>query len=791
MIHATGEKSTPREIYKDLKIGINPVAFATLYAEWDKTADEKDRLAARDSGTHHWASIAAMHGGTLPLTVETHWEKEGRTYTKAPFPIQSMPKALRPAVTPVDPGHVLIDLDWKASHWQLLAWRSGDATLINDLKNTDIYTTHFPNIDRSKSKAGFNTVLNGGGLSSLKDTFGSESIAKAFLDAVHTLLDGRWGAAGAYLKTLKQQAVDNGWTTEFYAGGGIHLMRIEAENLEKALSHPKLKEMGMRVILPMHDGVLLSAPEKEADRVAAAVARCMAACSTGSTHEAKTNCDAWVKATIYKSWGGSTTQLIGGDLRAAALKAVKSVAPHDLVIAAALMPNDLESEMKTHAPASQTHGLIKRALAAKRDADRWLRHATLKNSPAPLVDLPHDEPSYVNICKVIREDKSLPRARWNARESIAYIGGREAGDTILRATYLTALETRYGMTRVPETLMSACVVDVARESEYDPVLDYLKGLEWDGTPRLRDWLFTYAKAEVLNPTPAGKDLIRSYGAKWMLSVVARAYQPGCKVDTMLVLMGDQGAKKSTMLRTIAPCGSFAAVQIDPQDKDSVLRASRYAIIEWPELAGASRREQESLKDYFSKQEDRVRPPYARGDLVIPRRAVFAATTNENDFLRDATGSRRYWPFKTGDIDIPALARDRDQLWAEAVAYYNAAINSTDPMINKNIWWLSEDEEKEREAQAMHFTADDPLAPSVWDCIVKNRGRVTLDQVMDHMDIGTTDRPRMAPMITRALKTIGAVSKPVKEKGIVSRKWVYEGDLPDPTDGLPDMMDIAH
>jgi predicted P-loop ATPase len=707
--------------------------------------------------------------------------KEDRTYAVAPFPVGSIPKVLRPAFTSPFPGHVLIDLDWKASHWQILAFQSQDATLIADLRAGDLYTSLFPGIERKVAKAALNTVLNGGGVESLTSTLGSADEARKFLDRAHELLNTRWPKAQARLRELRAQAVKEGWVTadREYAGGGVHLMRIEADFLRMACSHPKLLELGMRVVLPMHDGVLLSAPADKANEIAGKVAMVMAAYSTGSADEAKHHTATWVKWEVTSSWGGSTPQVVGQELRAAALRACASKSPAELTLAAAAMPDDLEAAMRTHHPASAEYRAIRTAMAARQAAAQWFaastrRHAAPEVQDEATVELPHGHASYTNLCRIIRGDKTLPVARWNARESAVYLGDEEANDTLLRRTYLTALEERYGMLRVAEQTVMAAVTDVARESEYDPVRDYFDGLVWDGTSRLATWLHDYAGAQDLAEDASGRGLVRVYGQKWMLSIVARAYQPGCKVDTMLVLMGDQGARKSSLLRAIAPCGSFAAVQIDPTDKDSVLRASKVAIVEWPELAGASRREQEALKDYFSVQEDRIRPPYARGDIKIPRRVVFAATTNEDDFLRDATGSRRYWPVKVGNIDLDGVLAVKDQLWAEAVDLYRfMQANPTAPDAGTP-WWLNAAQDSERARQAEHFTAEDPLQAKVWGVVVDFAGKVTVDDIMDKLDIKPTDRARMVKPVTSALKALGLTSKAVKEGGRTMRKWVHPG-----------------
>lgn len=780
--------STP---FENLKVGVNPSVLVKLLDDWSKEASNADLLAASDMGIPHWPYLAASaeHGGwgVLNLTMDRKEGKEDRTYAVAPFPVGSIPKALRPAFTSPYPGEVLIDLDWRASHWQILAFRAGDDTLIQDLRSGDLYSSLFPEVDRPKAKAGLNTVLNGGGKKSLEETLGGGEAATDFLAKVHELLDTRWARAGAMVKKLRAEAVSQGWVTEerAYGGAGIALMRIEAANLRRVFESSKLKELGLKPVLPLHDGVLASAPKEVAEELALKAAKVMTALSTGSAEEAREHSGTWVKWEISTSWRGNNPQLLGHDLRAAALKACTSSAKADLVLAAAVMPQELEAVRKSRNGNSIEAKAIRAAFAAHQAAAQWVKGSLSRKAEAteesahPLVELPHGDSTYTNITRILQGDKNLPELRWNARESCITLGGVEADDTVLRRTYLPHFENRYGMGRVAASDFMGAVTDAARDCEFDPVKDYFSNLSWDGNYRISTWLQDYAGAQELAESSAGAGLVRVYGVKWMLSIVARAFQPGCKVDTMLVLMGDQGARKSSLLRAIAPAGSFSEVKIDPDDKDSVLRASRYAVVEWPELAGAGRREQEALKAYFTLQEDRVRPPYARGDLRIPRRTVFAATTNLDDFLRDATGSRRYWPVKVEEIDIDGIIAVRDQLWAEAVDLYRFILANPNAPDADCIWWLNPSQDAERARQAAHFTAEDPLRDKIWDFVIKERGRVTLEGVLDHLEVKPVERPRITTQVTSALKALGLVSKTVREGGRIVRRWVHPGPFPSP------------
>ena len=761
----TAQEYTSSEAFTNLTIGVNPVELNRLFKEWQKTASPDELLSARDSGVHHWPSLASSMGGVLKLTTETHSKKEDRTYAVAPFPVTSVPKPLRPAFTSPIPGHVLIDLDWKASHWQILAFRSGDQNLISDLKGSDLYTTMFPEVDRKLAKVGLNTALNGGGVRALVSSFPSEESAKSFLDKAHNLLDTRWQVAGSYLKNLKQATFEAGFVDAPYAGGGVGLMRIEADALRSVCTQPRLLAEGMKVILPMHDGVLLSAPADKADKVAKMASMLMAFFSTGSKEEAN-DYQMWVTSKVSKSWNGDVNQLLGRDLRSSALAVLASSDLDKLWLPAAVLPSDTISAAKAHHRNSKEGKAFAIALSERESAQGWLSYSFRKHEDIPPIDLPHLIPSYTNLCRILSEDKSLPRLSYDLRASAVHIGEEVSNDTLLRTSYLPALESRYGMARVSEDMLVATTTDTAKKKGFDPVLDYFDSLPaWDGQLRAGSWLQDFAGCESLS------GLGHSYSRKWLMSIVARAYQPGCKVDTILVLYGTQGAGKSSILEAIAPANSFHEVSVDPTDKDKVLHASKYAVAEWAELAGAGRRESETLKAYFTTKVDEVRPPYERGPIRIPRRTVFCGSTNAADFLTDATGARRFWPIKVEDnLDVKGLLKVKDQIWAETLVLYKATEGSDFR------WWLTPDEEVIKAGEDCNYTPEDPIAETVMAYAIQEGGSFTLEGLLTHLDVRPSDRAKMVKTASSTLLRLGFKNVRVyNDNGSRGRCW--QGAVP--------------
>jgi putative DNA primase/helicase len=229
----------------------------------------------------------------------------------------------------------------------------------------------------------------------------------------------------------------------------------------------------------------------------------------------------------------------------------------------------------------------------------------------------------------------------------------------------------YGI-RVSETKIMGAVSVAARARVVHPVRTYLRSLEWDGAARLDAWLVQLFGAE-------DSEYTRAIGRAFLISAVARIMRPGCKVDTMLVLEGKTGINKSTAIRALAtgsgtddsPQSWYTEIsaEIDPRETPQLLR--RKWIAELGELASLRRtRDQETIKSFLSRQDDNYRPPYGKRARDFPRQSVFVGTTNDDHYLRDVTGARRYWPVKCQKIFLQGIEIERNQLWAEAVKAFD-------------------------------------------------------------------------------------------------------------------------
>jgi hypothetical protein len=322
--------------------------------------------------------------------------------------------------------------------------------------------------------------------------------------------------------------------------------------------------------------------------------------------------------------------------------------------------------------------------------------------------------------------------------------------------------------------IEAAIEVVCQRVRVDGVQDYLRALKWDGAPRLNAMGPTYFGTEDTAYT-------RAVFSKWMISAVARARDPGCKADHVLVLEGGQGIGKSTALRVLAGDRWFGDTMPAKLERDAHEYCIGPWIIELAELEHMRKSELNQLKAFITLQESDYRAAYGRRKQGHPRRCVFAATTNESAYLNDPTGARRWWPVTCSTINLEALRLDRDQLWAEAVARLRAGEK----------WHLEDPEERaQAEEQQQRRRAVDPWAEHIAR-FVGTRKTVTVGDVLDYLGQGPESagwgsftRPagasggksrlqhdqRSAQRVAAVLAELGWVRRQLRVNG--ARVWVY-------------------
>lgn len=196
-----------------------------------------------------------------------------------------------------------------------------------------------------------------------------------------------------------------------------------------------------------------------------------------------------------------------------------------------------------------------------------------------------------------------------------------------------------------------------------PVRDWLASLVWDGVPRLNHWV-----EECLGADPSIYHQLT--GRFFLISMATRIFRPGCKVDTLIVLESEQGGGKSSALRILAG-DHFADTPFVMGDKDSFLALRGRWLYEIAELDSLNKADITRAKAFLSSPVDSYRAPYEARYENHPRQCVFAATTNQYEYLKDLTGNRRFWPIRCGAIDLEKLSEWRTQLFAEAAAAVHA------------------------------------------------------------------------------------------------------------------------
>lgn len=228
------------------------------------------------------------------------------------------------------------------------------------------------------------------------------------------------------------------------------------------------------------------------------------------------------------------------------------------------------------------------------------------------------------------------------------------------------LESVYRITG-KEKIYDALILE-AHQNRFDEIRDYLCGLKWDGQPRLDELFIDYLGCD-------DNAYTRAVSRKSLTAAVARAMYPGTKYDYMPILAGPQGIGKSTLLRILGR-EWYSDSLTTFEGKEAAEMIQGVWLNEIGELNGLNRGETNAVKQFLSKVEDLFRVPYGRRTEVFKRRCVFFGTSNDDEFLKDRTGNRRFWPVDCA-IQAPKksiwddLEAEVHQIWAEATDRWRA------------------------------------------------------------------------------------------------------------------------
>lgn len=247
-------------------------------------------------------------------------------------------------------------------------------------------------------------------------------------------------------------------------------------------------------------------------------------------------------------------------------------------------------------------------------------------------------------------------------------GPMRNADDLLLGKWLSAT---YGLPAIARAALQEAIETVASGRPFHPFREYLQGLQWDQVSRIDKWLLHVIGESPESVAPALREYLGQVGRFWLLGMVNRVMEPGCKFDYCPVLEGPGGLGKSTLVETLAGSQFFSDTHFDvSKGKEGQEQVQGLVLYEIAELANFGKADLALIKAFITAKVDRYRPSYGRVVESYPRQCVLVGTTNENSYLRDRTGNRRFWPIPVRQpIRIAWLAKMRDQLLAEAYALY--------------------------------------------------------------------------------------------------------------------------
>jgi predicted P-loop ATPase len=362
---------------------------------------------------------------------------------------------------------------------------------------------------------------------------------------------------------------------------------------------------------------------------------------------------------------------------------------------------------------------------------------------------------YHRVKKVVGD-----RLRLNRTKKVMELDGQPLEPELLQVKLAVDFNLQ-----VPDNHFFKIMNFIGEENSYSPVVDYLDQVykrHGSSTAILDDLSTRYFGT--------AHPLYNTYIRKTLIAAVARAYQPGCKVDTALILQGRQGGKKSTFFEVLASKDWFDDSFAKSSEKDEVVKLHKVWIVEWAELETVfKRRDVANVKAFLTCKRDVVRPAYARDFKELDRQSIIVGSTNEAEFLADPTGNRRYWVIPVARrIDIDQLQQERDLIWAAAVAAYRAG----------EAWWLSDEDQSLSNELNQEYMAQDPWANAVEAYLAELLSKeVTTEQILDQcikLDLEKQDK-RAQMRVAGIMKQLGWEQNRRQVNGIRQRVWMPSED----------------
>lgn len=325
-----------------------------------------------------------------------------------------------------------------------------------------------------------------------------------------------------------------------------------------------------------------------------------------------------------------------------------------------------------------------------------------------------------NLAIILENDPIFRSLCYNDHSNKVKWKDRELWDPDLEEIGLH-IERAYRI-KYPSQDIKRAVLRVAHQNLEEKIKDWLLNLpKWDGDPRI-DYLFHTAFRALR--IPGSEALIQEMSRKWMLSLVARIMDPGCKMDTFLVLCGEKGLGKSTGLKALIGDNWFSDSPLDISKKDSLelIHSTETWLWELAELHSLAGKSADNFKAFISSAEDKFRPSYQQFPKSYLRRVVFAGTSNNYQFLSDGP-ERRVWAITvTQPVDLSYIRTHREALFAEALQAYK----------DREIWHLEWESQRALSELQETYIIDDPWALKVREAIASQKN--TTVEIMEHLEL---------------------------------------------------------
>lgn len=332
--------------------------------------------------------------------------------------------------------------------------------------------------------------------------------------------------------------------------------------------------------------------------------------------------------------------------------------------------------------------------------------------------------SLKNFCRIISKDPNFDCVKYNTFADRVVISNplpwdngqkyprdwKDNDDSSLRV-YLN--DEPYSMNPKPQDVRDAFNSVIINDRAYHPIRDYIKTLTWDGTPRLDRLFIDYFGAE-------DTELNRAMTRKAFTACIARVLNPGCKYDNVLVIIGEEGIGKSSLLRKMGR-DWFSDSITSIEGKEGMEQIPGKWVIEFSELSSLNKAETEAIKSFISKTDDTYRAAYGRKSERHLRQCVFFATTNVSNFLRGNNGNRRFWPMETGvkppthDYFEEFTEYIVNQMWAEAKHFYEEGEPLyLDKALEDEARQVQDDHNEDEDFKSVILGFLDKRLPSDWD-----------------------------------------------------------------------------